>query len=123
MISDERTLTRDVNGTIVPYGDQVVIPEGTTVMITHRLGGNFTVTWTGGMAQIRGAEADALGEEIPAGAAAPTTKVHPARKPFGARSNKSTIPKSRSTSSIWASFTRWKSSPTRPPKPLMSKSI
>lgn len=34
-------------------------------MITHRLGGNFTVTWTGGMAQINGKDADALGEELP----------------------------------------------------------
>lgn len=63
MIENERTLTSDVPATIVPYGDQVVIPAQTVVMITHRLGGNFTVTWSGGMAQINGVHAEALGEE------------------------------------------------------------
>lgn len=63
MIDNERTLSHDVSATIVPYGDQVTIPSGTVVTITHRLGGNFTVTWSGGMAQINGVHADALGEE------------------------------------------------------------
>lgn len=62
---DERTLSSAVPATIVPYGDQVTIPEGTRVTITHRLGGNFTVTWEGGMAQINGKYAEALGEETP----------------------------------------------------------
>jgi probable FeS assembly SUF system protein SufT len=57
------TLSRDVPATIVPYGEQVTIPEGTRVQITHRLGGSYTVTWSGGMAQIRGEHGDALGEE------------------------------------------------------------
>lgn len=60
----ERTLTRDVEATVVPYGDKVIIPAETEVTITHRLGGNFTVTWTGGMAQIRAKDADALGETV-----------------------------------------------------------
>lgn len=59
----QRKLAREVTATIVPYGDQVRIPEGTEVTITHRLGGNFTITWEGGMAQITGRDADALGEE------------------------------------------------------------
>lgn len=62
MIDNERTVSRDTPATIVPYGDQVTIPEGTRVTITHRLGGNFTVTWEGGMAQINGVHADAIGE-------------------------------------------------------------
>lgn len=65
-MNNDRTLSREVPATIVPYGDQVSIPEGTLVTITHRLGGNFTVTWSGGMAQINGRFADALGEELPA---------------------------------------------------------
>lgn len=60
---DEVELTRDVTATLVPYGDVVTIPAGTRVNITHRLGGNFTVTWQGGMAMIKGQDADALGEE------------------------------------------------------------
>ncbi|NDV60917.1 putative Fe-S cluster assembly protein SufT [Puniceicoccales bacterium CK1056] len=64
-MDSQRTVSRDITATIVPYGDQVTIPSGTVVSITHRLGGNFTVTWEGGMAQIRGSEADAIGEELP----------------------------------------------------------
>lgn len=62
MIDNERVVSRDTPATIVPYGDQVTIPEGTRVTITHRLGGNFTVTWEGGMAQINGVHGDAIGE-------------------------------------------------------------
>lgn len=64
-MSSDRKTSRDITATIVPYGDKVTIPEGTEVTITHRLGGNFTVTWTGGMAQINGRDADAIGEESP----------------------------------------------------------
>ncbi|MEX0323507.1 MAG: putative Fe-S cluster assembly protein SufT [Puniceicoccaceae bacterium] len=64
-MNPERITSREVPATIVPYGDQVVIPEGTPVTITHRLGGNFTVTWQGGMAQINGVHGDAIGEEVP----------------------------------------------------------
>jgi probable FeS assembly SUF system protein SufT len=63
-MDNERTVSRDISATIVPYGDQVTIPQGTIVTITHRLGGNFTVTWSGGMAQINGRYADALGETV-----------------------------------------------------------
>jgi len=62
-MDNERTVSRDIPATIVPYGDQVTIPAGTVVTITHRLGGNFTVTWSGGMAQINGVHAEALGEQ------------------------------------------------------------
>jgi probable FeS assembly SUF system protein SufT len=78
-MQSERTVSRDVIATIVPYGDQVTIPEGTLVTITHRLGGNFTVTWEGGMAQIKGRDADAIGEESPddgAGADSAAAEAH-----------------------------------------------
>jgi probable FeS assembly SUF system protein SufT len=65
-MDSQKTVSREVTATIVPYGDQVTIPEGTVVTITHRLGGNFTVTWAGGMAQINGRDADAIGENLPA---------------------------------------------------------
>jgi probable FeS assembly SUF system protein SufT len=63
---DEVTLRRDVPAIAVPYGGTVVLPKGTVVAIAHRLGGNFTVTWEGGMAQIRSENADALGLEAEA---------------------------------------------------------
>ncbi|TVR50393.1 MAG: hypothetical protein EA425_10080 [Puniceicoccaceae bacterium] len=46
-------------------GDQVALPNDTTVTITHRFGGPIAVNWTGGMALIRGRIADALGETVP----------------------------------------------------------
>ncbi len=57
-------MTRDCSATVVPSGEQVTIPKGTEVYITHRLGGNYTVQWTMGMARITGSNADALGEEV-----------------------------------------------------------
>ena len=62
-MDSQRTVSRDITATIVPYGDRVTIPKDTVVTITHRLGGNFTVTWEGGMAQINGRDADAIGEK------------------------------------------------------------
>ncbi len=59
----EVILAREVPAIAVPYGETVLIPEGTPVSIEQRLGGHFTVTWSGGMAQIRREHADALGEE------------------------------------------------------------
>lgn len=62
---NHRVLNRDVESTIIPAGDVVVLPAGTTVDITHRLGGNFTVVCDHGMFRVLGKDADALGEESP----------------------------------------------------------
>ena len=62
MDAEKRMVTRDCPATAIPYGDRVVIPAGSEVMITHRLGGHFTVTWDYGMARITGENADAIGE-------------------------------------------------------------
>lgn len=64
-MSDERTVSRDVTATLIPYGEQITLHEGTRVLITHRLGGNFTVTGQMGMAQVMGEDADAIGEQAP----------------------------------------------------------
>lgn len=71
--NNQRTLTRDVESTVIPAGDKVVLPAGTTVDITHRLGGNFTVVCDFGMFRILGADAEALGEDAPE-----TTAARPA---------------------------------------------
>jgi probable FeS assembly SUF system protein SufT len=63
MSTNEVILSRDVPAISVPYGETVQLPQGTPVTIAQRLGGHFTVTWSGGMAQIRSEFADALGEE------------------------------------------------------------
>lgn len=63
--SDNKTLTADTPATVVPSGEAIVIPAGSIVTVTHRLGGNFTVTWEFGMARISGMHAAHLGEEMP----------------------------------------------------------
>ncbi len=60
-----KILTRDCQATIIPAGDVINLPIGTKVTITHRLGGNFTVSCDYGMFRILGKDADALGEEVP----------------------------------------------------------
>lgn len=61
----DRTLTRDVQSTVIPSGEPAVLPAGTKVTITHRLGGNFTVVCDTGMFRINGVDADSLGEQAP----------------------------------------------------------
>lgn len=63
--SSDKELLRQVEAVMVPSGGKINLPEGTMVIITHRLGGNFTVTCDYGMFRISGKDADALGEEIP----------------------------------------------------------
>lgn len=47
---------------LIPSGTQVRLAKGTLVAITHRLGGNFTVSGSFGMARILEKDADAIGE-------------------------------------------------------------
>ena len=65
MSDEQRTLTREVEVTLIPQGTPMTLPEGEAVTITHRLGGNFTVVCDYGMFRIQGKDADALGEETP----------------------------------------------------------
>jgi probable FeS assembly SUF system protein SufT len=68
-MTDQRQLTRDLDATLIPHGQVMTLPAGTTFVITHRLGGNFTIDTPNGMYRVTGDQADALGEEIPAGTA------------------------------------------------------
>jgi probable FeS assembly SUF system protein SufT len=68
----DRVLARDVAATVIPAGEPAILPAGTKVTITHRLGGNFTVVCDTGMFRINGTDADALGESVPTDVAAGT---------------------------------------------------
>ena len=68
-MDDTRTLSREVEATLIPQGTLMSLPEGETVTITHRLGGNFTVMTHNGMFRIKGVDGDALGEDVTAAAA------------------------------------------------------
>ncbi|HOO94023.1 MAG TPA: putative Fe-S cluster assembly protein SufT [Opitutales bacterium] len=72
-MNDERILSREVSATLIPHGEPFTLDEGTPVVITHRLGGNFTVMTDNGMFRISREDADALGETpeaAPSGASA-----------------------------------------------------
>ncbi len=62
-MEEQRTLTREVEATLIPQGTPMTLAEGDTVTITHRLGGNFTVMTINGMYRIAGKDADCLGED------------------------------------------------------------
>lgn len=64
MDDDKRLLTRAVEATLIPQGTPMELAKGENVVITHRLGGNFTIMTENGMFRIKGVDADALGEEI-----------------------------------------------------------
>jgi probable FeS assembly SUF system protein SufT len=70
-------LTRDCPAVQIPAGNVVVLPAGTAVEVTQDLGGTFTVRALGGLFQIAGRDADALGREAPVPASA-TASAAPA---------------------------------------------
>lgn len=63
-------LTRDCEAVQIPVGNTVMLPAGTTVDITQTLGGTFTVHAMGGLFRISSKDADALGVDAAALAAA-----------------------------------------------------
>jgi probable FeS assembly SUF system protein SufT len=61
--SEPVTLSRDCNAVLIPAGEQVTLPAGTTGLLTQALGGSFTVYIEGNLFRIAGHDADALGKE------------------------------------------------------------
>ena len=57
----EILLSREVAAIQIPSGDSLVLPAGTSVYITQRLGGTYTVATSQGLARISSQDADALG--------------------------------------------------------------
>jgi len=65
----EIQLSRDCDAIQIPSGNPIVLPIGTSVMITQALGGTYTVATQAGLARISANDADALGVEKAAKAA------------------------------------------------------
>ena len=63
-IDQEITLIRDTLGTIIPAGEERIIPAGTTVSISQALGGSVTVRTPDGLYRIPSKDWDALGKEM-----------------------------------------------------------
>ena len=57
------TLTRPCDAILIPAGDKVTLPEGSTGFVTQALGGSFTVYIDGNLFRIAGVDADAIGED------------------------------------------------------------
>lgn len=57
------TLTRDCDGTIIPYGQKVSLKAGQEVRITQALGGSYTLLIQGNLVRLEGKDADAIGKE------------------------------------------------------------
>src|SRR5713226_3581381 len=65
--NEQITLCRDCEAIEIPFGDKVMLPAGTEVMLTQALGGTYTVmTDRGQLVRIAGKDADAIGQESPA---------------------------------------------------------
>ena len=56
-------LERDCDAVLIPIGEKLELPEGTSGFITQALGGSFTVYVEGNLFRIAGIDADALGKE------------------------------------------------------------
>lgn len=55
------TLQRDCDAVLIPLGEKVTLPEGTSGFITQALGGSFTLYIEGNLFRVAGADADAVG--------------------------------------------------------------
>lgn len=63
-MNEPKTLTRDVEASVVPVGTKVTLMKGETAHITQSLGGTYTVIVNGNMFRIESKDADALGLEM-----------------------------------------------------------
>jgi probable FeS assembly SUF system protein SufT len=64
MKNRERNLSRDVAATLIPSGDKIALPAGTSVFVHQMLGGSYTVQTDMGLFRIDAKDADTLGEEV-----------------------------------------------------------
>lgn len=66
LIQEEVTFVRDVGVIQIPDGHALTVPEGTMGWMMQVLGGNFTLRLeTGHMVRVNGADAGAIGLEVP----------------------------------------------------------
>lgn len=61
--SERVVFTRECPAILIPSGDEVTLPEGSSGFITQALGGSFTIYIEGNLFRIAGIDADAIGKE------------------------------------------------------------
>jgi len=57
------TFERDCDAVLIPVGEKVTLPKGSTGFVTQALGGSFTVYIEGNLFRVAGIDADAVGLE------------------------------------------------------------
>ena len=63
-LKDITIIKRDVEGTLIPYGQSVTLVPGTEVLVTQALGGSYTLNVNGNLVRLDGKDADAIGKEV-----------------------------------------------------------
>jgi probable FeS assembly SUF system protein SufT len=56
------TFSRDCPAVLIPAGEKVTLPEGSTGFLTQALGGSFTIYIEGNLFRIAGRDGDAIGK-------------------------------------------------------------
>jgi probable FeS assembly SUF system protein SufT len=56
------TFSRDCPAVLIPAGEKVTLPEGSTGLLTQALGGSFTIYIEGNLFRIAGKDGDAIGK-------------------------------------------------------------
>lgn len=64
-LQDITIIKREVEGTLIPYGQPVTLIPGTEVLVTQALGGSFTLNVNGNLVRLAGKDADAIGKSQP----------------------------------------------------------
>jgi probable FeS assembly SUF system protein SufT len=57
------TFIRNCDAVLIPAGERVTLPEGSTGFMTQALGGSFTIYIEGNLFRIAGSDGDAIGKE------------------------------------------------------------
>lgn len=58
------TFTRDCPAVLIPAGERVTLPEGSTGFLTQALGGSFTIYIEGNLFRVAGRDGDAIGKPV-----------------------------------------------------------
>jgi len=61
--SERVVFSRECAAILIPSGDEVTLPEGSSGFLTQALGGSFTIYIEGNLFRIAGIDADAIGKE------------------------------------------------------------
>ncbi|MCF6765062.1 putative Fe-S cluster assembly protein SufT [Thiotrichales bacterium 19S3-7] len=61
---DVAIVRRDVEVTLIPYGQSITLMPGQEVLVTQALGGSYTLNVNGNLVRLEGKDADAIGKEV-----------------------------------------------------------